>query len=66
MFAGTYTALVTPFQNDRVDEAAFERLIEAQIAGGITGIVPVGTTGESPTLDHDEHMRVIELGVKFA
>jgi 4-hydroxy-tetrahydrodipicolinate synthase len=66
MFAGTYTALVTPFQNNRVDEAAFERLIEAQIAGGITGIVPVGTTGESPTLDHDEHMRVIELGVKFA
>jgi 4-hydroxy-tetrahydrodipicolinate synthase len=66
MFAGTYTALVTPFQNDRVDEAAFERLVEAQIAGGITGIVPVGTTGESPTLDQDEHMRVIELGVKFA
>jgi 4-hydroxy-tetrahydrodipicolinate synthase len=66
MFAGTFTALVTPFQNDHVDEAAFERLIEAQIAGGITGIVPVGTTGESPTLDHAEHMRVIELGVKFA
>jgi 4-hydroxy-tetrahydrodipicolinate synthase len=66
MFAGTHTALVTPFQNDHVDEAAFERLIEAQIAGGITGIVPVGTTGESPTLDHAEHMRVIELGVKFA
>ncbi len=66
MFAGTFTALVTPFQNDQVDDAAFERLIEAQIAGGITGIVPVGTTGESPTLDHAEHMRVIELGVKFA
>lgn len=66
MFAGTYTALVTPFQNDQVDEPAFERLIEAQIAGGITGIVPVGTTGESPTLDHAEHMRVIELGVKYA
>lgn len=66
MFAGTHTALVTPFQNDEVDEAAFERLIEAQIAGGITGIVPVGTTGESPTLDHTEHMRVIELGVKHA
>ncbi len=66
MFAGTFTALVTPFQNDQVDEAAFEQLIEAQIAGGITGIVPVGTTGESPTLDHAEHMRVIELGVKFA
>ncbi len=66
MFAGTHTALVTPFQNDRIDEAAFERLIEEQIAGGITGIVPVGTTGESPTLDHAEHLRVIELGVKFA
>ena len=66
MFAGTFTALVTPFQNDQVDETAFEQLIEAQIAAGITGIVPVGTTGESPTLDHAEHMRVIELGVKFA
>jgi 4-hydroxy-tetrahydrodipicolinate synthase len=66
MFAGTYTALVTPFQNDKIDEAAFARLIEGQIAGGITGIVPVGTTGESATLDHAEHNRVIELGVKAA
>jgi 4-hydroxy-tetrahydrodipicolinate synthase len=66
MFAGTYTALVTPFQNDRIDEAAFTRLIEGQIAAGITGIVPVGTTGESATLDHAEHNRVIELGVKAA
>jgi 4-hydroxy-tetrahydrodipicolinate synthase len=66
MFAGTYTALVTPFQNDRIDEAAFARLVEGQIAGGITGIVPVGTTGESATLDHAEHNRVIELGVKAA
>lgn len=66
MFAGTYTALVTPFQNDQVDEAAFTRLIEGQIAAGITGIVPMGTTGESATLDHAEHNRVIELGVKAA
>ena len=66
MFAGTYTALVTPFRNDRVDEAAFAALIEAQVAGGVAGIVPVGTTGESPTLDHDEHLRVIELAVQFA
>ena len=66
MFHGTYTALVTPFRNDRVDESAFATLIEAQIAGGITGIVPVGTTGESPTLDHAEHLRVIELGVQNA
>ena len=66
MFQGTFTALVTPFLNDLVDEPAYTRLIEAQIAGGITGIVPVGTTGESPTLDHGEHMRVIELAVRTA
>ena len=66
MFAGTYTALVTPFENDRVDEAAFTRLIEGQIAGGVSGIVPVGTTGESATLDHAEHNRVIEVAVKAA
>ncbi len=66
MFRGTFTALVTPFCKDQIDEAAFERLIEHQIENGITGIVPVGTTGESPTLDHDEHMRVIALAVKFA
>jgi 4-hydroxy-tetrahydrodipicolinate synthase len=66
MFAGTFTALVTPFQNDEVDEAAFARLIEAQIEAGITGIVPVGTTGESPTVDHEEHNRVIGLAVKIA
>ena len=66
MFAGTYTALVTPFKNDRVDEAAFALLIESQIAGGVTGIVPVGTTGESPTLTHEEHIRVIEIAVQTA
>jgi len=66
MFHGTHTALVTPFRNDRIDEAAYASLIEAQIAGGITGIVPVGTTGESPTLDHAEHLRVIELAVEAA
>jgi 4-hydroxy-tetrahydrodipicolinate synthase len=66
MFAGTYTALVTPFADGRLDEAAFERLIENQIAGGITGLVPVGTTGESPTLDYAEHHRVIELTIKAA
>jgi 4-hydroxy-tetrahydrodipicolinate synthase len=66
MFAGTYTALVTPFHNDQVDEAAFTRLIEGQITAGITGIVPMGTTGESATLDHTEHNRVIELAVKAA
>lgn len=66
MFAGTFTALVTPFHDHRLDEAAFERLIESQIAAGISGVVAVGTTGESPTLDPVEHMRVIELTVKRA
>ncbi len=66
MFRGTYTALVTPFRDDAIDADAFERLIEAQIAGGVRGIVPVGTTGESPTLSHEERRQVIELAVKFA
>jgi len=63
MFKGSITALVTPFRNGEVDEAAFTRFIDWQIAEGTHGIVPVGTTGESPTLDHEEHKRVIELGV---
>jgi len=66
MFTGTYTAIVTPFKNGKIDEAALERLIKNQIKAGVDGVVPVGTTGESPTLDHDEHARVIELAVKFA
>ena len=52
MFRGTFTALVTPFRNGEIDVAAFEKLIENQIAAGISGIVAVGTTGESPTLSH--------------
>jgi 4-hydroxy-tetrahydrodipicolinate synthase len=66
MFSGTYTALVTPFRNDTFDQAAFASLIETQIAGGVDGIVPVGTTGESPTLDHDEHLKVIKEAVKIS
>jgi len=66
MFSGTFTALVTPFRNDQFDEAAYEALIEAQIVAGIDGIVPVGTTGESPTLDHAEHRRVIKRAVEIA
>jgi len=66
MFTGTYTAIVTPFCNGVLDEAALERLIKSQIKGGVDGIVPVGTTGESPTLDYEEHVRVIELAVQFA
>lgn len=66
MFTGTYTAIVTPFRNGQVDESALERLINAQIDGGVDGVVPVGTTGESPTLSFEEHIRVIELTVRFA
>ena len=66
MFAGTYTALVTPFRHGQVDYDGFRQLIEAQIAGGVDGIVPVGTTGESPTLSHDEHRDVIKAAVEFA
>jgi len=66
MFSGTYTALITPFKNNKIDEKAFEKLIEFQIKNGVDGIVPCGTTGESPTLDHDEHNHVIELAVKIA
>ena len=61
---GTYTALVTPFRDDRVDETAFARLLEDQIAAGIDGVIPVGTTGESATLSMEEHLRVIELTVQ--
>ncbi len=66
MFTGTFTAIVTPFRNGSIDEFAFERLIKAQIKGGVTGIVPVGTTGESPTVNFEEHIRLIELSVTFA
>jgi 4-hydroxy-tetrahydrodipicolinate synthase len=63
-YQGTFTALVTPFRDDRVDEAAFTRLLEEQIAADITGVIPVGTTGESATLTMEEHLRVIELAVQ--
>ena len=65
-FTGTYTALVTPFRRGRVDEAAFQNLVGEQIRGGVDGIVPTGTTGESPTLEFSEHIRVIELAVQTA
>lgn len=63
MFNGSYTALVTPFRDGAVDEEAFVRIVEWQIREGTHGLVPVGTTGESPTLSHDEHKRVVELTV---
>src|SRR6266705_96979 len=66
MFRGTFTALVTPFRDGGIDTSAFEKLIEAQIAAGITGIVAVGTTGESPTLTHDEREQVIRLALTIA
>ncbi len=66
MFAGTYTALVTPFHKGRVDEGAYKKLIYDQVRAGVDGIVPVGTTGESPSLGFDEHIWVIELAAQAA
>src|SRR5499427_339411 len=59
-FRGSFTALVTPFKNGAVDEKAFRDLVDWQIAEGTNGLVPVGTTGESPTLSHEEHKEVVE------
>ncbi|MCG5053223.1 MAG: 4-hydroxy-tetrahydrodipicolinate synthase [Myxococcales bacterium] len=66
MFSGVFTALVTPFRNDRVDEEALRRLVNDQIDNGIDGLVPCGTTGESATLDVEEHLRVIKIVVAEA
>jgi 4-hydroxy-tetrahydrodipicolinate synthase len=66
MFTGTYTAIVTPFRNGSIDEPALKKLIERQVRGGVDGIVPVGTTGESPTVSYEEHIQIIALSVKFA
>lgn len=64
---GVWTALITPFQRDEsIDIAALRRLVDAQIAGGVDGLVPVGTTGESPTVTHEENLEIVELVVKFA
>src|SRR5436305_12090453 len=65
-FRGSFTALVTPFKNGSLDEAAFRSLVNWQIAEGTHGLVPVGTTGESPTVSHDEHNRVVEWCVSEA
>src|SRR5438093_1473973 len=66
MFRGTFTAVVTPFRDGGIDVLAFEKLIEAQVAAGITGIVAIGTTGESPTLSHQEREQLIRLAVAKA
>lgn len=64
MFAGAFTAIVTPFKGGQVDEKAFKGLIRFGLDGGVSGFVPCGTTGESPTLSHEEHNRVVEMTVK--
>jgi len=67
MFKGSYVALITPMRPDgAVDEAAFSAFVDWQIQQGTQGIIPVGTTGESPTLNHDEHRRVVEIAVEVA
>ena len=64
MFKGSNVALITPFKNDKLNEEAYIKLIHFQISNGTNGLVPAGTTGESPTLSHDEHQKVIELCIK--
>jgi 4-hydroxy-tetrahydrodipicolinate synthase len=66
MFKGVYTAIVTPFKADKIDEDSLQKLIEFQIENGVNGIVACGSTGESATLSFEEHIRVIELAAKFA
>lgn len=66
MFKGSFTALITPFKAGAFDEAAFRRFVDWQIAEGTHGLVPVGTTGESPTLSHDEHKQVVEVCIEAA
>src|SRR5687767_7452127 len=66
IFTGSFVALVTPFRNGKVDEAKLRELVEMHAANGTDGLVPCGTTGESPTLSHDEHKRVVEIAVDAA
>lgn len=66
MFSGSFTALITPFRDGEVDEKAFQEFVNWQIEEGTNGVIPVGTTGESPTLSHDEHKRVVELCIEVA
>ena len=65
-FQGSFVAMVTPFRDGRVDEAKLKELVEFHIANGTDGLIPCGTTGESPTLSHDEHKRVVELVIETA
>lgn len=66
MFIGTYTAIVTPFRDGRIDDAAFNRLVRLQIKGGVDGIIPAGTTGESSTLSYEENIEIVAKAVEFA
>src|SRR3990172_4435806 len=66
VFQGSLVALVTPFRDGKVDEVKLKELVDFQIAGGTDVIVPCGTTGESPTLDHDEHKRVVDVVIAAA
>ena len=66
MFKGSITALVTPVRDGALDEGAFRDFVNWQVEEGIHGLVPVGTTGESPTLTHDEHKRVVEICIETA
>ena len=65
-FIGTYTAIVTPFKNGRLDEPTLQRIVEFQVKGGVDGVVPVGTTGESPTVSYEEHIQIIARTVQYA
>ena len=64
MFKGSIVALITPFKNNVMDQDRYASIIQHHIANGTKGVVPAGTTGESPTLDHEEHKKVIEIAVK--
>jgi 4-hydroxy-tetrahydrodipicolinate synthase len=66
MFTGTYTAIVTPFNQGDIDQPALKKLIDRQVRAGVDGIVPVGTTGESPTVSYEEHIEIVAASVKYA
>ena len=66
MFKGSFTALITPFKDGKFDEASFRSLIDFQLVSGTHGLVPTGTTGESPTLSHEEHIRIVEVCIEQA
>ena len=66
IYKGSFCALITPFDNNKIDKKSYEKLINWQINNGINGLVPCGTTGESPTLSHSEHKEIVELAVEYS